>query len=325
MVFAGEEAYVSCAQDQKRYDECFELVICVIVDTTDHGYVSNQFTSDFLVVTANIGESLEFYLNGTCNVIANGRLGLLYFKQTRADLFDSSFIVGNKTFNNDPLAFVTRNNDPEWSDIVNWVLQALFYGERNGITKSASDCQLGTNSLAVDRRRLNFLNAVYCVGNYGEIYGGSKYSEYGRTTINTINNGTAMMQVIPYGDLDNAKEGTFSSFSETFAAIKSRNALKCGLTIQDGYSEDDTALPRGLFGMSMNMCQTMAASMLNGKVGAVEVAIFQTAESSVAALNGKEIDVLLGVPANKDNNFGNETFDGVSFSRSFFFGDETGM
>jgi hypothetical protein len=319
MVFAGDEAYVSCAQDQKRYDECSDLLICVVVDTTDHGYVTNQFTSDFLVVMANVGESLEFYLNGTCNVIANGRLGLLNFKQTSADLFESSFIVGDKTFNSDLLAFATRNNDPEWSNIVNWVLQALFYGERNGITKSESDCQRSTNSLAADGKGLNFLNAVYCVGNYGEIYESSQYSEYGRTTINTINNGTA------YGDLDNAKGGMFSSFSKTFAAIKGRSALKCGLMIQGGYSEDDIALSRGLFGMSMNMCQTLAASMLNGKVGAVEVAIFQTAESSVAALNGQEIDVLLGVPANKESNFGNETFCGVSFSTSFFFGDETGM
>lgn len=322
MVFAGNETFIQCAQEQKRYDECSELSICVIKATTDYEYVANHFTTEFLVITRGSLESVQLWNNGTCNVVANGRLGLLNFKYREPDLIHPTFVIGDETFINDPLSFVTRSDDREWSNLVNWVVQALFFGERQGIGKNSSMCRKSTNYLSSNWSDLNFLNAVYCVGNYSEIYSSSQFSGSTRTVINTINNGTPMLYVIPYGDLNNANEQMFYNLSKTFADVRSRNQLNCGLLIQDGYAEDLIS-SEALFGMGVSFCQTLASSMLDGNLYGVNYTTFQDVGSSLLALNNGAIDVLLGVAADMNYNFGNQTLDGVTFSASYYYGNET--
>jgi len=45
--------------------------------------------------------------------------------------------VGDKLMTKEPLSIVTRNNDREFSDVINWVVHSLFYGEEQGMTKDA--------------------------------------------------------------------------------------------------------------------------------------------------------------------------------------------
>ena len=314
-----------CAEDQKRYGECSGLSICVSRSTTDYGYVISHFTEAFFTATSGTYESLQRIANGTCNVLAKGHLSLFSVKSDHGDLIGSSFVIGNKTFNNDPLAFVTRRDDTEWSNIVNWVLQALFFGEKQGITSDASKCQRTTDSLSTRPSALNYLNAVYCVGNYAEIYNSSELEKPERTTINTINNGTAMLYDIPYGNLDSTNPNMFYELSDTFDAIKNRNVLNCGLLVQDGYiSEENITGSGGLFGMGVSFCQLLASSMLQGNLDAVNFTTFQSVGSSLLALNGGKVDVHLGLTADMSHNFGNQSFAGVTFSTPYYYGNETG-
>jgi hypothetical protein len=324
MAFAGNQTFVQCAEEQKRYDECSQMVICVTRSTTDYGYVAGHFTSDFSLITSGLDESIQSYFNETCNVIASSRLDLLNYKYGHEDLLLSTIVIGDNTFNNDPLSYVTRPDDHEWSNLVNWVVQALFFGERQGIGKNESTCKNNSNPSALNASsdELDFLNAVYCVGNYAEIYNSSELAEYRRTVINTINNGTPMLYVIPYGDLNNANEQMFYNLSKTFADVRSRNQLNCGLLIQDGYAEDLIG-SEALFGMSVSFCQTLASSMLDGNLYGVNYTTFQDVGSSMLALNNGAIDVLLGVAAHMSYNFGNQTLDGVTFSASYYYGNET--
>jgi ABC-type amino acid transport substrate-binding protein len=325
MVFAGNKTFVQCAEEQRRYGECASLFICVTNSTTDYAYVASHFTTSFFVVTTSVDESLRQYLHNTCNVIASSRLELLNYKYIDGSLIDATFIIGNKTFNNDPLAFVTRRDDTEWSNIVNWVLQALFFGEKQGITSDASKCQRTTDSLSTRPSALNYLNAVYCVGNYAEIYNSSELEKPERTTINTINNGTAMLYDIPYGNLDSTNPNMFYELSDTFDAIKNRNVLNCGLLVQDGYiSEENITGSGGLFGMGVSFCQILASSMLQGNLDAVNFTTFQSVGSSLLALNGGKVDVHLGLTADMSHNFGNQSFAGVTFSTPYYYGNETG-
>jgi general L-amino acid transport system substrate-binding protein len=323
MAFAGNETFVTCAEEIKRYDECSHMVICVTATTTDYGYVAGHFTLDFFVVTTGLEESIQLYFNGTCNVVASSRFDLLNYKSNHLDVLTSSFVIGVDTFNNDPLSYVTRPDDPEWSAIVDWVVQALFYGERQGITKNATLCETNTNDLSYEWSDLNFLNAIYCVGSYDEIYNSSELAQYTRTAINTINNGTPMLYIIPYGNLDNANDELFYEMSETFARVKSRNKLNCGLLIPDGY-DGNVSVADGLVGMGVSYCQTLASSMLDGNLYGVNYTRFQYAEMSLAALNNKDVDVLLGVTADMARNFGNGSLDGVVFSTAYYYGNQTG-
>jgi hypothetical protein len=60
------------------------------------------------------------YRNGTCNVIAGDRQATIA-RMFTANLTDA--VAGNITFTNEPLAIVSRNDESEWSDIVNWCVQ----------------------------------------------------------------------------------------------------------------------------------------------------------------------------------------------------------
>ena len=130
---------------------------------SSYDFVSSSFPSTFFLTTSSEDERIELLLNGTCNVIANDRSWLLAETASRADLAGGELIVGEKMMTNEPLAFVTRKNDREFSDIVNWVLQALFLGEEQGLTKDVFLCQNNTMP-QVSVSDLNFLNAVFCVG-----------------------------------------------------------------------------------------------------------------------------------------------------------------
>ena len=329
LVFAGNQTFISCAKEQKRYGECSKLLICVIKATTDFEYLSTHLARDFLVISTGVRESLQLWSSGKCNVVANGRLRLLNFQLREGEAFDSAFVIDNETFNNDPLSFVTRPDDTEWSNIVNWALQSLFYGERQGIGKDESKCQKNTETQSLNGTwsELNFLNAVYCVGNYQEIYESSELANYTRTAlrtaINTINNGTPMLYVIPYGNLDNANDKMFLDLSVTYAVIKKDNKLKCGLLIRDGYNQSNIIQSDGLFGMGVSHCQVLASSMLDGNIYGANYTIFHDSETSLAALTNGTVDVLFGVTSNLVRNFGNDSVSGVVFSTPYYYGNQT--
>jgi hypothetical protein len=63
--------------------------------------------------------------------------------------------------------------------------------------------------------------------------------------------------------------------------------------------------------------------MLDGNLYGVNYTTFQDVGSSLLALNNGAIDVLLGVAADMNYNFGNQTLDGVTFSASYYYGNET--
>jgi len=46
--------------------------------------------------------------------------------------------VGERFYTNDVYDFATRDDDPEFSDLSNTVLQALFAAEQRGITQSTA-------------------------------------------------------------------------------------------------------------------------------------------------------------------------------------------
>jgi general L-amino acid transport system substrate-binding protein len=182
--YNGNATFVQCAYEQKRYGECENLVICVLGEMPKN-YIARHFSPEFYLEAGNWEEVFDNYKNGTCNVFSGDRLAAT--AQLGAANLTGNHVIDNLTFTNEPLALVTRNDESEWSDIVNWVLQALFYGEREGLVRDESLCDknMPTNNVA----KLNFLNAVYCIGNYKEIYA-REFGSNPRNDINHINYGT---------------------------------------------------------------------------------------------------------------------------------------
>lgn len=237
MKYAGDETFIECAENKKRYGICDSLSICVGSHSTPLEYVASNFPKDFYTTTSSVDETVIMMDNGTCNVVAT-ELSLIV---------GSTYHVGDKQFTKAPHAFVTRNTDREFSDVVNWVLQALFYGEEQDLTKNATLCGNTTNVTSV-ASELNYLNAVYCVGSYKDVY-----HFPGHRGMNSINNGTKMHYPIPFGDLDYAadvktqdRENFGPRPNSTFSDIIIDGKLNCGVVVQ---AENDTESV-GIVGMS---------------------------------------------------------------------------
>lgn len=168
MSYAGNKTFVNCAENQKRYSECADLHICVEPNTTSHEYIKTRWSQEFY----QTGLYLDMLENNTCNVLAAERMQIDKILTSRnmdeQEYLSQKYVIGNKTFTTDPLAVVTRNNDRQWSDIINWVIEAIIYGERHGLLKDKSLCKHEAPTSKVPSN-LQYLNSVYCVGNYEEI------------------------------------------------------------------------------------------------------------------------------------------------------------
>jgi len=325
MAYFGNENLVECAEKQQRYDDCSPLLICAGQESTSHDFVQSSFPSDFLMVSSSLDEMTEMLWNDTCNVIATDRSYLLNLASSDENS-DRKFIVGNMLLTKEPLAIVTRNNDREFSDIINWVVQALFYGEEQGLTKDSSLCQNYTNLTSHHVSDLNFMNAVYCVGNYGEIIFDGEQNNRG---MNQINNGTTgMLYATPFGELENENGDQFTSTTGGTHLDNIRNeqgSLNCGVVVPDDF-DGDIASGDKLVGISIDYCHTLAAALLNGNSEAVNLFTFsQSDNSSFLALNNGTIDVLAGGRVERKYVFeSSPSLGGFHFSTPYYYGNKTG-
>ena len=335
----GNETYVTCAEKRKRYDECLPLVICVLDKTTGHDFIQSSWPSDFFLDVSSYDEMTQKLLAGQCNVAADVRSGLLYLNKTD-DMRGMNYTIGVKrmasrelfltflcsyvvsaltliaTQTVDPHAIVTRPHDHEFSDIINWVVQALFYGEEQGIGKEPSLCQHYPTSSTVEARDLTYMNAVYCVGNYGEL----KNNELG---MDTINNGTTgMITAIPFGSLGFPGMSSYISNETCLCDMRLKGVLKCGVIVPNGFVGNVTD-SRELVGMNVDYCYTLAAALFNGKWDATQLFVFSEEEDSYAALGNGTIDVIAGARAHKKYDFASKSLPGFHFSIPYFYGNET--
>jgi len=232
-------------------------------------------------------------------------------------------IVGDKLSTKKPLAFVTRNNDREFSDIVNWVLHALFYGEEQGLTKNPSLCQNDTNSASHRASDINFMNAVYCVGNYGEVFDEDENDR----GMNLINNGTTgMLYATPFGRLKNGNDylSVFTAGDTFLDEIRGKRSLNCGVVVPKEFDGQITNSSE-LVGMSVDYCRALAAGIFNGCSEVVNWSTFsENGTSAYASLDNGTIDVLAGGRVEKKYDFeSSSSLRGFQFSTPYYFGNET--
>ena len=141
LVYLGNETYVKCAEQQIRYEQCQFLKICVGIDSTHKEILNQVFPSDFMV-DVSFEEMPAFLINGTCNALVTDSPDELVddiAREANGTVGGISY-VGDKYLAMEPLAAVTRQNDREYSDIVNWAINSMKYAEAKNITKDDSMC-----------------------------------------------------------------------------------------------------------------------------------------------------------------------------------------
>jgi len=320
MGYFGNDTFVRCAEEKKRFGDCSPLLICVENSTTNYDTIESYFPLDFFTVASSLENMISMLLSGICNVITDDRSILLELAQSEQHV-DGQFVVGNKTISKEPLAIVTRKDDREFSDIINWVVQALFYGEEQELTKDSSPCQNYTNwtSRVSD---LDFLNAVYCVGNYGELYDEIQKNR----GMNHINTGTTgMLYAIPFGELDNEDYDGIGDIMNISASLLNRigketGSLNCGVIVPHNFTGNSEKSDM-LIGMSIAYCQSVAAALFNGDFNNVNLLNF-TNNDAFVALNNGTIDVLAGAEIKREYDFASPSLGGFHFSTPYYYGNE---
>ncbi len=163
--------------------------ICFLAETTVEESVRAWFAREHLEFGPfpfqEEGEMQAAFSTGNCGALAGDRTLLAETRAAFARRGKPARLLP-ECISKDPLAAATRDNDPQWAAIVNWVIEALIQCEESGVTQ--------TNAQAMRARAdrdpmLRFLlgasheigpalgldndwvaRVIAATGNYGEIY-----------------------------------------------------------------------------------------------------------------------------------------------------------
>jgi hypothetical protein len=126
----------------------------------------------------------------SCNVLVGGSADI--FELQSRPWFDG--VVGNKTLSRESLALVTRDDDPLWSKLVNWVVLATIYAEENNITKGAGWKMRFVDLFGPEINDEMLEDIIDSVGSYGEIWqrhSGNFLKREGRNLLASKSNDTS--------------------------------------------------------------------------------------------------------------------------------------
>ena len=180
-----DHRFGDCANRVNTGGECSGLKICVNSGTTYANRVADIFDEAFIVPRQGGDLVAEGLGTGDCNAIAGGVVDVS-LTNVRANGYQGPYEAGSRRFSKDPLALVTRSDDPQWSDFVFWIVSALFYAEEEGITQSTSN-QMPTTNLFGPLHTKIFRDAVAAVGSYGDIYARNAEQSVPRSGLNALN------------------------------------------------------------------------------------------------------------------------------------------
>lgn len=141
------------------------------------------------IVPMDTGVSaIQGLVSGECNALAGGSHDI-----ARESVFQYGTVldyeIGSTRYSKEPLAIVTRMDDPVWSDFVYWVLEALFIAEERGITQATAENMPQTNLFGSLFRNM-LQNAVSAGGAYNELYSRNLEVIVPRAGLNMLNTGS---------------------------------------------------------------------------------------------------------------------------------------
>jgi hypothetical protein len=153
--------------------------------TTFESVVKTLFPERFIVLRQSSELTVGGLVTGECNVIAGGVTDVS-LTNIRSAGYTGSYRTGSSRYSKDPLAVVTRQDDPLWSKFVYWIVASIFYAEEAGISQGNAS-RMPVVSLFGSLYSNMLINAVGAVGNYGEIYSRTAENDVPRGGLNEIN------------------------------------------------------------------------------------------------------------------------------------------
>ncbi|WP_374446134.1 amino acid ABC transporter substrate-binding protein [Stella sp.] len=173
----------------KSVKELNGAAVCVRPGSTSERIVADAQSKYGMKVTLVVIEDQKelntAFFGGRCDVFVQTTSGLSAIRAAVAPN-PEDFVILPEIFGKDPMGPVVRQGDPQWRDIVQWVVFALFEAEERGITSKTVDDVRRTSKEPEVQRLLGTAGSaagkglgldpewayrvIKQVGNYAEIY-----------------------------------------------------------------------------------------------------------------------------------------------------------
>ena len=313
---------VTCAEryssgENEVIEGCDGLKVCVGIRTT-HSLRARALLPDHVQVRTftDMADSMNKYIYGQCNVIAGEHMAMS--EQKLRDLgYIGDFKQGEKMFSREPLSLVTNEDDPEWSALVDAVVNIFFVAEAKGITKAtARDAFWGGSNQAIETLATSIVSQL---GNYGELYDKHLEDHIPRAGPNALYRkdqpqDTGLLYPMPYGNLK-AIGGV--SPSKQMESILGRGYLRCGLQLRPHFAEYSNG---AWSGFDVEMCKALAAALF-GQVGHQPTfVVLPDLTSAYSSLLMEEVDVVAGIRVSLGASYKEPTtIHSFQFSPSYFY------
>ena len=159
--------------------------MCVEDGTTTIDTVRSFFPVRVVVPVQSRVEKFQGLVTGACNAVAGDSTEVLPASVVNAR-YSGPYEMGQRRFSDEPLTPLTREDDPEWSDFVYWVVSSMFYAEEEGITQATLNL-MPQLSLFGSRFFNAYRFVIQAVGNLGEIHNRDLGPFLNRTGANLLN------------------------------------------------------------------------------------------------------------------------------------------
>merc|ERR1712032_823946 len=238
--------------------------------------------------------------------------------------YNGSYTIGKNLWSKEPKCMVTRGDDPQWSDFVNYVLQSLYTAESKNITQSTAHLFTKTRVFGKQFEYM-FVNAIAAVGNYGELYKHTMGQILPRNEspgdfIN-VKGTSGLIYSRPFGS--RFYDGPKPERGSTLASIVERGYLVCGIMARPGFGELDPTT-KNWSGLDADYCRALSSCIFSNSFSrdderVVFVNLSATNEEFVA-LSNRTIDVLSGGDLNIITDVAESiTREGFTFTQPYFY------
>ena len=324
LVFGGVPEFVDCADNLEAIEgTCRQLKICVTAWATYAALLEDLLPATHIVAVSELDDFVTLFQEGKCNVIARDTLSLPSESELHSMGYTGPFTHGSKVFSREPIAMVSRDEDPAWSDLLNLVVQLFLHAEASNLTQiQAAELLLESHNSTLGEQSLNIeslmIKLVAEFGNYGELYERTIEDIIPRDGLRQ--NSTGLMHYFPFGNLQTRGDDPVpGSMLET---ILTRGHLICGVIPRPGFAErhDESDVWTGF---DVEFCKTLNAAIHIGSVDNVEYVDVSNATRRFSFLQTGRVDVIAGEHVTLQKDFRERsTGVGYAFSPPTFFDDE---
>mmetsp|Transcript_6684 Transcript_6684/g.8738 ORF Transcript_6684/g.8738 Transcript_6684/m.8738 type:complete len:231 (-) Transcript_6684:48-740(-) len=222
---------------------------------------------------------------------------------------------------------VTREDDKQWSDFVNWVFRSLVAAEEQNITSSTAS-KFMTTTVFGDKYKDMFVNAIQSVGNYGDIYRRHMERIIPRDSLkpNMLNNGSTGLHFAHLLGNPNKSSPDPIAGSTMHSITKEEGKLRCGIFAREGFGMKYISTTGTRWqGMDADYCYALSASLFEGDIDKVVFVNLTNYADGFQALENGLVDVVAGVPLTLEGDVKEiTTGKGYTFSIPYFYGDKSG-